>query len=113
MTCLLNHARCTACRALLVISVSSHSLQEAGLGNSSLHMRKDACLQAVSELLEQHSRQFAGSMKDILDPKKLSAGAGAPASSAEGPRAPHGSATSKWQVGVCSYRTADPRCLQA
>ena len=59
-----------------------------------------ACLQAVSELLEQLSRQFAGSVKDILDPKKLSAGAGGPASSAEGPRAPHGSATSKWQVGV-------------
>ena len=57
-----------------------------------------ACMQAVSELLEQHSRQFASSVKDILDPKKLSAGAGAPAGSAEGPRAAHGSATSKWQV---------------
>lgn len=57
-------------------------------------------LQAVSELLEQHSQQFGSSVKDILDPKKLSAGAGRPVSSAEGPRAPHGSATSKWQVGV-------------
>lgn len=55
-------------------------------------------MQAVSELLEQHTRQFAASVKDILDPKKLSAGAGAPASSSEGPRAAHGSATNKWQV---------------
>ena len=55
-------------------------------------------MQAVSELLEQHSRQFASSVKDILDPKKLSAGAGAPASSADGPRSAHGSATTKWQV---------------
>ncbi len=37
-------------------------------------------------------------MKDILDPKKLSAGAGAPASGPEGSRPGHGHATTKWQV---------------
>ena len=70
------------------------------------------CTQAVSELLEQHSRQFANSVKDILDPKKLSAGAGAPASSAEGPRAAHGSATSKWQV-CTAHRLHQPKVMLA
>lgn len=62
-------------------------------------LRPAACVQAVSALLEQHTRQFASSIKDILDPKKLSAGAGAPASAPEGSRSAHGSAATKWQVG--------------
>ena len=63
-----------------------------------------ACVQAVSALLEQHTRQFAGSIKDILDPKKLSAGAGASAGAQEGARSAHGSAANKWQV--CRLRTS-------
>ncbi|KAL3159741.1 hypothetical protein ABBQ38_010147 [Trebouxia sp. C0009 RCD-2024] len=74
------------------------TLSQADVGSAlQVYFNLGLLTQAVSELLEQHTRQFAASVKDILDPKKLSAGAGAPASSSEGPRAAHGSATNKWQ----------------
>lgn len=63
-----------------------------------------ASCQAVSDLLEHHTRQFGSSMKDILDPKKLSAGAGLPASGPEGSRSGHGHATTKWQVRASFLR---------
>ena len=64
----------------------------------------------MSDLLEHHTRQFGSSMKDILDPKKLSAGAGLPASGPEGSRPGHGHATTKWQVSASFLRMQSSWC---
>ena len=44
------------------------------------------------------SEQFGAKVKETLDPKKLSAGAGDAANPADGSRSAHGHAAIKWQV---------------
>ncbi|DBA86122.1 hypothetical protein WJX77_008098 [Trebouxia sp. C0004] len=74
------------------------TLSQAEVGSAlQVYFNLGLLRKAVSDLLDHHTRQFGSSIKDILDPKKLSVGAGSPASTPEGSRPGHGHATTKWQ----------------
>ncbi|DBA73074.1 TPA: hypothetical protein ACH3X2_010013 [Trebouxia sp. C0005] len=74
------------------------TLSQAEVGSAlQVYFNLGLLRKAVSDPLDYHTRQFGSSIKDTLDPKKLSAGAGSPASTPDGSRPGHGHATTKWQ----------------